>query len=1057
MKYREYILKVSSLTLLILTLLSVAVITQTRAATPIQGSSWTIMVYIVGDNDLEGYALLDINEMEAAVKAFGPGSPVRVIVYVDRSEGDYEFESSNPYVREAANANPEWSDARIYEIRHDTTLRITSKLLKDLGEKDSGDPNTLLSFIKFAASYAPAQHYALIIWDHGGGPGIVGVDFDNDRDFLTLRELSYALSRSGVKFDVIGFDACLMGTIETAYELRNYASYLVASEESEPAAGWPYDYFLSKLYANPSMNGKALALTMAKDYIAYYAKVGVSGGEIVTMAVYDLSTLRNPNAVSVLKAFANSALNNPNPFRSARNYVREFTQYQVDLPSLASRVASAGAGSAASQMSSLLSKLVIYSGVYGESRKGANGITIHYPRRYSKSRYYEITSFPADTGWGGALDVLVNIAPQINVQAGEQQPTQNQTGGIPVPKGSIKLFTDIDINVASATMGAAGGVDVDGDGADEFAVYAVAFNGEDTYYLLLSLTKYVEGKGLEEVYVSQLDKGEALSDGSYPFITAGVTDDDYDGDGVSEIFAVYSYMDLDNENIYTSIDRYDYENGDMHHDYNTIDYLIALSADVGDVDDDGEKEVLIGGYDINLSTGSINGSFYVVDASSLDVEHAYTIVPPEGQDVDVADVVSADVDGDGKHEAVLGYDFYVDEGDTSKPVLGKVVAIRIDQEGNVKLVGMVKYEDSFITSVGAGDIDSDGVDEILVITQDSEGVLRLHLLKWGDNGLEEVGSGWKVNPKYAEAYVQTFDIDGDGIIEMLLTCIAYGPNAEPDEVTLYVYSYVPPKENFQFETKVDMTGEYSLPIPADVNGDGKMDVVVMTEKKDGIYLSLGEISNYVNPTGIVRGQVVNRDGNPVPDAKVRIYPPRSTIFTASTDTDNTGKFEVKKVPAGTYAVKAVWIDEAGNIRYGAAYVRVEAGKVVSVTVKEVSPQQPSTTTPPTTTQPTTPQTAPQTTPQTTQATSPHVTNVTSPITTPQTTHVTGPHATSPITTPATTQVSSITSPGGEGGFPLTYVVVGVVIGVVVVGAALALRARRKTPAPYIPPPPPPPA
>ncbi len=1047
-------------------------LTQARVTRAAQ-ATWTIMVYIVGDNDLEGYALIDMNEMEEGLKTYGPGSPVRVVVYIDRSEGDSEFQSNNPFVREVAQANPDWSGAKIFEVVHDTSLRINSKLLKDLGEQDSGDPRTLASFIKFAASYAPAQHYALIIWDHGNGIGIVGIDFDNDRDFLTLKEISYALRTAGVKLDIVGFDACLMGTIETAYELRNYASYLVASEESEPADGWPYDTILSQLSSKPSMSARDLALTMARDYIAYYKEKGVEPGEVVTQAVFDLSVLKNPSNVNAFKAFAQTAMQRPDAFREARKYAKEFATYQVDLKTLAGKAAAAGAGQAATQVLSVLSKLILYSGVYGAS-SGVNGITIHYPLRYNKEIYFRIASFPEDTGWGNALDTLVNIAPQINVQV-PQQPTQNETGGIPVPTGSIKLFTDIGINVETATMGAAGGVDFDGDGADEFAVYATAYDGAGTYYLLLSITKYVEGKGLLEAYVSQLDEGDELSDGSSPFVTAGVMDDDYDKDNVSEIFAVYSYVDTDNGDFYTSIDRFDYEDGDVNHDYNTIDNLVALSADVGDVDNDGSKEVLVGGYDVDFESGTINGSFYVVDASSLEVEHSYTIVPPEGQDVDVTDVASADINGDGKQDVVLGYDFYVPEDGTNRPILGKVLAFDLTPDGDLKGIDTVKFPESFIVSVGTGDIDSDGVDEILVVTQAADGSLKLHLLRWGGNGLEEVDDGWDINPKYSSAYVQTFDIDGDGILEMMLTCLAYSEGSDyPSEITLYVYSYVPAKEDFQFETKVDMTGEYSLPIPADVNGDGKMDVVVMTEKKDGIYLSLGEISNYVNPTGIVRGKVLDASGKPVPDAKVRIYPPRATIFTASTDTDESGKFEIKKVPAGTYAVKAVWIDEAGGIHYGSAVVRVEAGKVVSVTVKEVKPQQPSTTTPPTTTQPTTPATTSQpttpqttaqqpTTPATTPVTTPQTTQATTPATTtkPSTTQPTSPHTTPKTTaqqptTPATTHAGNSTSPGGGGGFPLTYVAIGAVIGIVIVGAALALRARRKAPAPYVPPPPPPP-
>lgn len=113
-----------------------------------------------------------------------------------------------------------------------------------------GDPLTLSSFLNYGFDFFPADSYSLILWDHGGGPVLgYGVD-ENFRDLLTLDELSEALEDSVgahmTKLEWIGFDACLMSSLEVASVLAPYANYMIASQETEPGWGWNYD-FLSEL------------------------------------------------------------------------------------------------------------------------------------------------------------------------------------------------------------------------------------------------------------------------------------------------------------------------------------------------------------------------------------------------------------------------------------------------------------------------------------------------------------------------------------------------------------------------------------------------------------------------------------------------------------------------------------------------------------------------------------------------------------------------------------------------------------------------------------------
>ncbi|MBQ8062947.1 MAG: peptidase C11, partial [Clostridia bacterium] len=121
------------------------------------------------------------------------------------------------------------------------------------------NPSSLASFIQFAAKEAPADRYMLILWDHGGG-SVTGYGYDEyyPKDSMDTAEVAKALKAGGVKFDFVGFDACLMATLETAISVEPYADYLIASEESEPGTGWYYTNWLTELNQNTSASTLAI-------------------------------------------------------------------------------------------------------------------------------------------------------------------------------------------------------------------------------------------------------------------------------------------------------------------------------------------------------------------------------------------------------------------------------------------------------------------------------------------------------------------------------------------------------------------------------------------------------------------------------------------------------------------------------------------------------------------------------------------------------------------------------------------------------------------------------
>ena len=116
-------------------------------------------------------------------------------------------------------------------------------MLESFEQKNMGEAETLTDFLKWGQEKYPTNHNMLILWDHGGGSA-KGVCFDENYSFdaLTLTELNSALKKAKLKnkYDIIGFDACLMASIETAYTVNDYAKYMIASEEIVPSGGWDY-------------------------------------------------------------------------------------------------------------------------------------------------------------------------------------------------------------------------------------------------------------------------------------------------------------------------------------------------------------------------------------------------------------------------------------------------------------------------------------------------------------------------------------------------------------------------------------------------------------------------------------------------------------------------------------------------------------------------------------------------------------------------------------------------------------------------------------------------
>ena len=386
------------------------------------GQTWTVMLYQDADDQiLEKDIFVDLNEAERV----GSSDRVRIVAQIDRFAGAYSGDGN-------------WSGTRRYYVTQDTDLNtIHSQIAQELGEVNMGDGQSLVDFVQWSAQNFPADHYVLILSDHGMGwpggwsdpdPG----DFDSNRaplasqlgENLYLNELDQALGKSrevaGIdKFEIVGMDACLMAQLETMAALQPHAHYAVASEETEPSLGWAYASFLGDLVINPDMDGAQLSQLIVSSYIEDDQRItdpaaradflnqgsplgGLFGGNTssadqviaqlehnVTISAIDLESL--PALMDNMNNFAYALqTENQRLVAEARSYAQSYTNIfgrqvppaYIDLGHfallLAENTSEPGVKQSVEQLVSQLQNTVIAER-HGSGKKGSTGLAIYFP------------------------------------------------------------------------------------------------------------------------------------------------------------------------------------------------------------------------------------------------------------------------------------------------------------------------------------------------------------------------------------------------------------------------------------------------------------------------------------------------------------------------------------------------------------------------------------------------------------------------------------------------------------------------------------------------------
>ncbi|MDY7031720.1 MAG: clostripain-related cysteine peptidase [Thermodesulfobacteriota bacterium] len=362
------------------------------------GADWTFMVYLDADNNLESAGIDDFLEMASV----GSDSNVNIVVQFDRISG-YDTSYGN------------WTECHRFLVTSEMTPE-TANAVSDWGDGSGGrevnmaDPQNLINFATWAMTNYPADNYALILWNHGGGwrdyntadlPIYKAVCWDDTSggDSLYMSEVKSALT-SIDHVNLVGFDACLMGMIEVAYEIKDLASVMVASQETEPGDGWPYDTLLVDLAADPGMDAASLGAAIVTRYGEDYGSNSDTTQSAVDLIAVDaLASTVDALAVAMMDS-------SKSEIAAARASSQEYAYPEhIDLYNFA-ELLSGGSSNTDVQTACANVMTAVQSAVIanfnGNLSPDSYGVAIYFPETIGSfdSDYNDsIIDFPAGTEW----------------------------------------------------------------------------------------------------------------------------------------------------------------------------------------------------------------------------------------------------------------------------------------------------------------------------------------------------------------------------------------------------------------------------------------------------------------------------------------------------------------------------------------------------------------------------------------------------------------------------------------------------------------------------------
>ncbi|HEY2961391.1 MAG TPA: clostripain-related cysteine peptidase [Pyrinomonadaceae bacterium] len=238
-----------------------------------EGPKWTIMVYLAGDNDLTSYCVSVLQQLEAVkygkevcvLACFESNTPwpkgsryLRVNCVHRQVEKAFDWDIHNDLITPNGNG------------KGNHRLDCDSPFNESQGFSRPVVAEGLRRFLDWAIQkHADSDRFMLILFGHG--PLVAGQTFlvaENPASFLRLEDLQDILGEhfgeSKRRLDILAFQNCVMNGVETAYEIRDHADYMIGSQGLVLATGWPYDKMIGEIVKRPSASPKAIARKLLK-------------------------------------------------------------------------------------------------------------------------------------------------------------------------------------------------------------------------------------------------------------------------------------------------------------------------------------------------------------------------------------------------------------------------------------------------------------------------------------------------------------------------------------------------------------------------------------------------------------------------------------------------------------------------------------------------------------------------------------------------------------------------------------------------------------------------
>ncbi len=361
---------------------------------------WTILVYSAADNNLKSFMTTDMDEAERV----GSDAQTNIVDQFDHGGS---------------------VGAKRYLITQNNEKGINSPPVESLGSMNMSDPKQLASFIKWGMEKYPAENYMLIISDHGAGWKGAAQD-ESHNGWMTLPDIEQGLKEArqatGRKIDVLGFDACLMASVEVAHQLREETDFLVGSEETEGGAGWPYHKILNPEMLADLQLQLTQRLNLSPRELAGHVVKTAKGAtnDLPTMAAIDSSKV--PALTQAVDGLAAAILTTQTPMGTLKGIAQStqgFTDYK-DLYDFADRVnksrdiSDQALKEAAANVVGKTREAVIFE-QHSSGFPNAHGLTVELSPTFALSEErgdaYGDLKFAQDTRWAQAVERISSGAP----------------------------------------------------------------------------------------------------------------------------------------------------------------------------------------------------------------------------------------------------------------------------------------------------------------------------------------------------------------------------------------------------------------------------------------------------------------------------------------------------------------------------------------------------------------------------------------------------------------------------------------------------------------------